>query len=106
METATIEIPLEVKKEFEILAKDRGQDIQSFIIEIIKDKTGTKSTGKSQEVVNPLVLEVREAIKKRKKSQKKYDLVSMVGAGSHCSSFKSTEEIDTYIRNLRDEWDH
>ncbi len=35
METATIEIPLEIKKEFEILAKERGQEFKKFIIDLL-----------------------------------------------------------------------
>ena len=91
METVTIEIPLEVKKEFEILAKDRGQDIQSFIIGVCRN------VGK--------VSEGRKKIQQRKR-RKKYNLVSMVGAGRHLSSFETgtTEEINNYVRDLRKEW--
>ena len=89
--TATIEIPLEVKQEFEILAKERGQDIQSFIIDIVKGDIENKD----------LI-----ARRKQRKSKKKYNLVSMVGAGRHLSSFEkgTSEEINNYIRDLRKEW--
>ncbi len=104
--TKTIELPFEVNEELEILAKERGQDVQSFMTEIVKGITQRERLKKSKKVVNPLVLEARNAINKRRGRRKKYDLVSMVGAGKHCRSFETSEEVDLYIRELRNEWKH
>ena len=46
-------------------------------------------------ILTPQTIQLRE---------KKYiDLESMWGIGKHCREFETVEEVDTFIRNLREE---
>ena len=40
----------------------------------------------------------------RARTTEKIGLGAMIGAGKHCKSFNSAEEVDTYIDKMRSEW--
>ena len=99
----TLDLPEKTENALIEEAKAKQQDLESIIIEYLNDKVGNEVNETLDfDKMLKKVEQTLEEVKKRPKT----DLVSMVGSGRHCSSFKTgtTEEIDAYVRNLRDEW--
>ncbi len=97
----TLNLPINIENALLEKAEAKKQDLESVIIEYLNDKI-SHDVNESLDLRGMLV-DVRKRLEEAKK-RPKTDLVSMVGSGVHCSSFKSMEEANDFINELRNEW--
>ncbi len=97
----TLNLPIDIKNALLKEAEAKKQDLESIIIECLNTKVNN-DVNESLDLKGMLaeVEQKLEEVKKRPKT----NLLSMVGSGDHCRSFKSTQEAERFIRDLRNEW--